>query len=361
MFGGIYEGRRVLVTGHSGFKGSWLAAWLVRLGARVCGVSLRPTFAPNHYSLLELPVESEWTNIREAAELRSILMDFKPEAVFHLAAQALVRVSYEEPALTVATNVMGTVNLLEACRAVKSVKSLVVVTSDKCYENRETMRPYQEEDAMGGFDLYSASKGCAELVTQAYRRSFFNPEEYGAKHSTLIATARAGNVIGGGDWAADRLVPDLVRAAAQRRTEELRNPDAVRPWQHVLEPLSGYLELGRRLLEGRAEFAQAWNFGPADGAMTVAEAAAEMSRVWPAVKFQAKPRPDAPHEAKLLLLDSTKAREQLGWRCVWDTPAAIRRTAEWYRDFYQLNAVNTTGDLDAYCECAEKEGLAWTK
>lgn len=168
-------------------------------------------------------------------------------------------------------------------------------------------------------------------------------------------------MIGGGDWAADRLVPDLVRAAAQRRTEELRNPDAVRPWQHVLEPLSGYLELGRRLLEGRAEFAQAWNFGPADGAMTVAEAAAEMSRVWPAVKFQAKPRPDAPHEAKLLLLDSTKAREQLGWRCVWDTPAAIRRTAEWYRDFYQLNAVNTTGDLDAYCECAEKEGLAWTK
>lgn len=355
MFNDIYRGKRVLVTGHSGFKGSWLTMWLGRLGAELCGVSLPPETEPNHFRLLNPPGHSEWCDIRDAEKLGSVLREFRPEIIFHLAAQPLVRLSYRKPVDTLAVNVGGTVNLLEAARNVPELRAVVVVTSDKCYRNSEKAEGYRENDPLGGYDPYSASKGCQELVAASYRDSFLRAAGVG------LATARAGNVIGGGDWAADRLVPDLVRAAAQRRTEELRNPDAVRPWQHVLEPLSGYLELGRRLLEGRAEFAQAWNFGPADGAMTVAEAAAEMSRVWPAVKFQAKPRPDAPHEAKLLLLDSTKAREQLGWRCVWDTPAAIRRTAEWYRDFYQLNAVNTTGDLDAYCECAEKEGLAWTK
>ncbi len=360
MFGGVYQGRRVLVTGHSGFKGSWLSAWLVRLGARVCGVSLRPVYTPNHFSLLKLPVESEWTNIREAGELQAILMEFRPEVVFHLAAQALVRPSYEDPSLTFETNVMGTVNLLEACRAVRCVKSLVVVTSDKCYENDETGRPCREGDALGGYDPYSASKGCAELVVQSYRRSFFSPDSNGELR-TLIATVRAGNVVGGGDWASDRLVPDLVKAASQHRLETLRNPDAVRPWQHVLEPLSGYLELGRQLLEGRSEMARAWNFGPDGAGMTVLEVATQMASTWSEVRFQSNLHSNALHEAKLLRLDSRDAQELLGWRSVWDSTEAIRRATAWYRNYYETQLVSTNADMDSYFSDAKSVGLAWMK
>ena len=360
MFRGIYEGRRVLVTGHSGFKGSWLAAWLLRLGARVCGISLRPVYEPNHYSLLDLDLESEWSNVRESGEVRSIFADFRPEIVFHLAAQALVRPSYEEPALTFATNVMGTVNVLEACRETSSVRAVVIVTSDKCYENREWVWGYRENDAMGGFDPYSASKGCAELVTAAYRRSFFAPETFGKKHSTLVASARAGNVIGGGDWAADRLVPDLMRSAAAHREEALRNPDAVRPWQHVLEPLSGYLQLAGKLYEGKTEFADAWNFGPAPTAAgTVKEAAAALQRSWPEVRFRAAGDPDAPHEARLLRLDCSKAQSLLHWHGVWEPETAFRRTAEWYRDFYLEHKINTDADFDAYFDSAAAADMEW--
>lgn len=362
MFGGIYEGRRVLVTGHSGFKGSWLSAWLLRLGARVCGIALRPGYEPNLYSLLNLDLESEWSNVRESEEVRSIFAYFQPEIVFHLAAQALVLPSYEDPALTFATNVMGTVNVLEACRATPAVRAVVIVTSDKCYENREQLRGYREEDPMGGFDPYSASKGCAELVTASYRRSFFPVEKFGSAHRTLVASARAGNVIGGGDWAADRLVPDLMRSAAARREEPLRNPDAVRPWQHVLEPLSGYLELGRKLYEGHTEFADAWNFGPAPGAaVSVKEAAAALQRCWPAVRFRAAGNPEAPHEAKLLQLDCTKARQLLKWHGVWEPETAFRRTAEWYRDFYCQKQINTDADFDAYFESAAAAEMEWMK
>ncbi len=362
MFGGIYEGRRVLVTGHSGFKGSWLSAWLLRLGARVCGIALRPGYEPNLYSLLNLDLESEWSNVRESEEVRLIFACFQPEIIFHLAAQALVLPSYEDPALTFATNVMGTVNVLEACRATPTVRAVVIVTSDKCYENREQLRGYREEEPMGGFDPYSASKGCAELVTASYRRSFFPVEKFGFAHRTLVASARAGNVIGGGDWAADRLVPDLMRSAAAHREVPLRNPDAVRPWQHVLEPLSGYLELGRRLCEGRAEFAGAWNFGPAPGAaVSVKEAAAALQRYWPAVRFRAAGNSEAPHEAKLLQLDCTKAQQLLKWHGVWEPETAFRRTAEWYRDFYCQKQINTDADFDAYFESAAAAEMEWMK
>ena len=362
MFGGIYEGRRVLVTGHSGFKGSWLSAWLLRLGARVCGISLRPGYEPNHFSLLDLDLESEWSNILESGEVRSIFADFQPEIVFHLAAQALVRPSYEEPGLTFATNVMGTVNVLESCRETSSVRAVVIVTSDKCYENREWVWGYRENDPMGGFDPYSASKGCAELVTAAYRRSFFAPETFGKTHSTLVASARAGNVIGGGDWAVDRLVPDLMRSAAAHREEPLRSPESVRPWQHVLEPLSGYLQLAGKLYEGKQEFADAWNFGPVPAAaITVREAAAALQRGWPDVRFRAAGDPDAPHEAGQLRLDCSKAQSLLRWHGVWDAETSFRRTAEWYRDFYLHNQVNTPGDFDAYFESTAAAEMEWMK
>ena len=254
MFNDIYRGKRVLVTGHSGFKGSWLTMWLGRLGAELCGVSLPPETEPNHFRLLNPPGRSEWCDIRDAEKLGSVLREFRPEIIFHLAAQPLVRLSYRKPVDTLAVNVGGTVNLLEAARNVPELRAVVVVTSDKCYRNSEKAEGYRENDPLGGYDPYSASKGCQELVAASYRDSFLRAAGVG------LATARAGNVIGGGDWAADRLVPDLVRAAAAGAVEPLRSPSAVRPWQHVLEPLGGYLLLGQRLLEGDAAAASAWNF-----------------------------------------------------------------------------------------------------
>ena len=355
MFGGVYQGRRVLVTGHSGFKGSWLCAWLERLGAEVCGVSLPPETAPNHFSLLGSAVRSEWCDVRDAAKLAAAVRAFRPEILFHLAAQPLVRLSYREPAETFSTNVAGTVNLLEAARCVETLRAVVVVTSDKCYRNRERHAGYREDEPLGGHDPYSASKGCQEIVAASYRDSFFAPA------GVLLATARAGNVIGGGDWAADRLVPDLIRAAAKGETESLRSPDAVRPWQHVLEPLSGYLELGRRLFRGETACADAWNFGPAEEeAVTVGEAAELLKRSWPKIAFRFAPPPGAPHEAKLLRLDCSKAERGLGWRGVWSTGEAFRHTAGWYRDYYETGRVDTGADLDAYCADAVRKGLSWT-
>lgn len=363
MFGNVYENCRVLITGHSGFKGSWLAEWLVSLGARVCGVSLRPVYEPNHFGLLKLPVLSEWANIRELGELRGIIDEVQPEIIFHLAAQPLVRQSYLDPVETFVTNVMGTIHVLEAARSARSLRAVVAVTSDKCYENRETGVPFQEEDPMGGFDPYSCSKGCAELAISAYRRSFFPAEGYGSKHHVLIASARAGNVIGGGDWAPDRLVPDLVRSASRGGVETLRSPGAVRPWQHVLEPLSGYLELGRRLLNGDVGCASAWNFGPdeKDGTLSVLQAAELLSRYWDEVKYKAAdvPAADAPHEARLLRLDCTKARKELQWRPVWDASTAFRKTAEWYRDYYRHGEVKTVADREAYVADAVARGMVW--
>ena len=321
-----WKGRRVLVTGHTGFKGGWLSLWLHQLGAEVTGFSLP---APTDPSLFEQTRLAELVNhvegdVRDMDAVEAAVNAARPEVVFHLAAQSLVRYSYDNPIETYATNVMGTVHLLDACRRAQSVRAIISVTSDKCYENREWVWPYRESDPMGGHDPYSSSKGAAELVISAYRRSFF---ETGA----CIASVRAGNVIGGGDWATDRLIPDIVRAMISGERPLIRNPDSVRPWQHVMEALSGYLLIAERLLEERREFANAWNFGPSeDDAKPVAWIADRMLEMWEAEGWD-RPAGEQPHEAKLLKLDCSKARAALGWRPRLSLEKALEKVVDWHK------------------------------
>lgn len=362
MFNDVYRGKRVLVTGHTGFKGSWLAFWLKKLGAEVCGIALPMTTEHSHFDLLKLDMRSEIADIRDRERIAEIVSDFRPEAVFHLAAQPLVRRSYREPVETFAANVMGTVHVLDACRKVDSVRAVVAVSSDKCYENTGKKEGYTESDPMGGYDPYSASKGCTELAVSSFRRSFFDPERYGKKHHLLLASARAGNVVGGGDWAEDRLVPDLMKAAAAGGTVTIRSPKSTRPWQHVLEPLSGYLALGERLLSGEKAFARGWNFGPRDGGnISVEEVVSAFAKAWDAVRCRIDPPADAPHEAALLALDCSLAARELGWHSVWSPEETFARTAAWYRDFYASGKLRTAEDLSAYILSAQKEGLSWTR
>jgi len=354
MFSSIYKNKKVLVTGHTGFKGSWLVSWLQRLGAEVCGYSLPSPSSPSHWDLLKLDMRSEIADVRDTETLRKVFADFRPDMVFHLAAQPLVRRSYRDPDETLETNVIGTVRVLDACRACESVRAIVNVTSDKCYENREWVWGYRENDPMGGYDPYSASKGCAELVANAYRQSYFNPTEYGEKHQTLLASCRAGNVVGGGDWAEDRLIPDIMRAASRGEAVQIRNPHATRPWQHVLEPLSGYLLVGRKLLEGDLSVSGAWNFGPEDeGAVCVEEVVRQIRTFWPEVDCRFG-HDGGPHEAGLLKLDVSKARQLLGWRPVWSVSECVERTVGWYRSFYETSALNTESDLERYVADAEQ-------
>jgi len=348
MLEDAYRNKTVLITGHTGFKGSWFSLWLERLGARPVGYSLEPPTEPNHYELLKPDMVSITGDIRDRERLREVFKVHKPDMVFHLAAQSLVRYSYQNPVETFETNVMGTVNVLEACRSVDSVKAVVNVTSDKCYENREWVYGYREIDPMGGYDPYSASKGCSELLTASYRRSFLSPGGYDAKHDVLVASARAGNVIGGGDWSPDRLIPDMVKAARRNEAVSIRSPRAVRPWQHVLEPLAGYLMLGRKLLEGREEFADAWNFGP-DGESHVAveKVVRSAKQNWDRIDYEVQ-ADEKMHEAGLLKLDCSKAREVLGWRPLWNFNKAIEATIGWYREFYESGTVRSREDLESY-------------
>lgn len=361
LFDGAYAGRRVLVTGHTGFKGSWLCEWLLGLGAEVSGLALEPPTDPSLFDELGLAgqlARHRIVDVRDTDSVRFAVAEARPEIVFHLAAQPLVRLSYEQPVETFETNVMGTVNVLEAVRGCDSVRVVVNVTSDKCYENRETGQAYCETDPMGGWDPYSASKGCAELVTTAYRRSFF-----GDASDVRVASARAGNVIGGGDWAADRIVPDCIRALSAGQPIVVRNPDAVRPWQHVLEPLSGYLYLASRLWRDGARFDGPWNFGPDDqGTVRVSEVVDAIVRAWGSGSKGTPPAVGAVHEASLLSLDIAKAKSELGWRPLFPIDRALAATASWYRGRHlgEDPAVLTRADIDAYVAEGVAAGAAWT-
>ena len=331
-----YEGRRVFVTGHTGFKGSWLVAWLREAGAVVTGYALPPEAGrPSLFEMAGLSdgITSVLADVRNRGALEASLRAAEPEIVLHLAAQSLVRRSYAEPVATFDTNVVGTAQLLDLVRAHESVRAVVVVTSDKCYENQDLERGYREDDPMGGHDPYSASKGCQELVTAAFRRSFL------AGAGIPTATARAGNVIGGGDWAQDRLVADIMRAIASGQPARIRNPHAIRPWQHVLEPLRGYLMLAQALVERGSEFAEGWNFGPdLHDAVPVRDLVARLAAQWPEVRAELGASTTGPHEARLLRLDNAKARERLGWRPALSLDETVTMTVAWYRAVHERPA-----------------------
>ncbi len=333
----FWRGKRVLVTGHTGFKGSWLCLWLGELGATVTGYALQPPTQPSMFEAARVATglrESVIADIRDRQRLEQVLTEGKPEIVFHMAAQPLVRASYVDPVETYSVNVLGTVTLLDAIRHSGDARVVVNVTSDKCYENREWVWGYRESDSMGGYDPYSNSKGCAELVTAAFRSSFFNPAHF-ADHGVAIASARAGNVLGGGDWAEDRLIPDMVRAFAANKPVLIRRPDAIRPWQHVLEPLSGYLALAERLYSDGAAFAEGWNFGPNDDdTLPVSRLAERLTALWGGGASWRLDGEHHPHEATYLKLDCSKARSRLGWQPRWRLERAIETTAQWYRAYY---------------------------
>ena len=345
MNSAFWYGKRVLLTGHTGFKGSWLSLWLQSMGAEVIGYALAPPTKPSLFEVANVSsgMTSIIGDIRDLATLQKVFAEHRPEIVIHMAAQPLVRYSYLEPVETYSTNVMGAVNLLEAIRQTKSVKAVVNVTTDKCYENREWAWGYRENEAMGGFDPYSSSKGCAELVTAAYRNSYFHPEKY-HEHGVAIATGRAGNVIGGGDWAEDRLIPDTMRAIVSGQLVNIRNPHSIRPWQHVLEPLSGYLLLAQRLYEECPAFAEAWNFGPNDDdAKPVDWILDKLTKTWGEGASWQLDKGDHPHEAHYLKLDCSKAKSRLQWQPKWSLATAIEEICVWHK-------AHTAGaDMQAMC------------
>lgn len=332
MYNNIYRNKKIFITGHTGFKGSWLSIWLQTLGAKVCGYSLKPNTNPSMYQELDIENKIEKSiigNILDYEKLEDSINDFQPEIIFHLAAQPIVRLSYKEPKLTYETNVIGTLNVLEVARKCKSVKAFVNVTTDKCYENKEISRGYKEDEPMGGYDMYSSSKGCVEIMSSSYRRSFLQEED-----SMSMATARAGNVIGGGDWAEDRLIPDCIRYINQNKAIEIRNPIAVRPWQHVLEPLSGYLLLGQKLLETGKDYAEGFNFGPnEESVLKVSEVAQKIIENYNKGKVIVHKK-DNLHEANLLMLNIEKAKTVLNWTPTYTANEAIKETVEWYKHFY---------------------------
>lgn len=358
LFDGVYAGRRVLVTGHTGFKGSWLVSWLRTLGAEVAGLSLNPDTTPSHWAILDLKdIADHRIDLRDSIAVRDVICLYRPEIIFHLAAQPLVRRSYREPIATFDVNVMGLINLLEAVRACPSVRVVINATTDKVYEECEVSAGYLESHPLGGHDPYSSSKACAEIVSACYRKSFFNSDD-GRGFRVRLATARAGNVIGGGDWAEDRLVPDLIRAATTGLPIRIRNPGSIRPWQHVLEPLSGYLMLGRALLESD-HYIGAWNFGPGpEGELSVRSLLSQFSGNWRRLETQLD-NDYRQHEANALRLNCEKSARELSWRSVWDIQTTALRTSEWYQIYYETGKARTTDDLAAYVENAKSKGLRW--
>lgn len=359
-FKGIYGGRNVFVTGHTGFKGSWLSLWLQQMGAQVCGYAREPNTEPSHFELLGLGMDSVIGELADLPALTRAMQAAEPEIVFHLAAQALVRDAYDDPVETYSSNVMGTLNVLEAARQTPSVRAMVMVTTDKVYENREWTWGYRENDRLGGYDPYSSSKACAEILCASYRNSFWPLSGYGKDHRVLMSTARGGNVIGGGDWSKDRLIPDVAKATAAGDATVIRNPQSTRPWQHVLDCLSGYLLVGQGLLEERVDFADAYNFGPSHfDNLPVSDVAERTRAAWPKAAFEFPELKGQPHEAGLLQLDCAKARSRLSWVPVWDAEQAIKTTVSWYRDYYEQAQVRSLEDLQTYVGEAKDKSSVW--
>lgn len=349
VFDDFFRGKRVLVTGHTGFKGSWLSIWLKELGAEVIGVAKDPFSEKDNFVLsgignrIKADIRAD---IRDRKMMREIFQEYQPQIVFHLAAQPLVRLSYEIPVETYETNVLGTINILEAIRATNSVRVGVMITTDKCYENKEQIWGYREDEPMGGYDPYSSSKGCCELAISSWRRSFFNPRDY-AKHGKSIASVRAGNVIGGGDWAMDRIVPDCIRALEIGRPIEIRSPYSVRPWQHVLEPLSGYMLLAQKMWNAPTDFCEGWNFGPhMESVSRVWDVASKIVMNYGEGELRDTSDPNALHEAKLLMLDITKAQMKLGWKPRMNIDQCIGLVVDWYKRYRYTK--------DIYMLCVEE-------
>lgn len=348
LFNGIFKGKRILITGHTGFKGSWLAIWLHEMGAEVIGVALDPQTEKDNYVLSGIgnKIRADLrADIRDAVSMKRIFDDYQPEVVFHLAAQPLVRLSYDRPVETWETNVMGTLHVMEAFRRCSSAKVAVMITTDKCYENREEKHAYREDEPMGGYDPYSSSKGACEIAISSWRRSFMHPADYRI-HGKSIASVRAGNVIGGGDWAKDRIIPDCIRALEANNPIEIRSPKAVRPWQHVLEPLSGYLLLAQKMWEEPAKYCEGWNFGPESESITpVWEVATLLTKYYGSGELKDVSNPDALHEANLLMLDISKAKSQLGWEPRTNIKQCCQLTADWYKRYQHE---------DVYSLCVEQ-------
>lgn len=344
VYDNFFKGKRVLVTGHTGFKGSWLSIWLHELGARVIGIGLDPATERDNFVLSGIGSKMEAdirADIRDGLKMREIFAEYKPEIVFHLAAQPLVRLSYELPVDTYQTNVMGTINVMEAIRHTDSVRVAVMITTDKCYDNKELPIGYIETDPMGGYDPYSSSKGACEIAIQSWRRSFFNPDDFGIKHNVSIASVRAGNVIGGGDWSKDRIIPDCIRALESSKVIDIRSPKAVRPWEHVLEPLSGYMLLAKKMWEDPKSFCEGWNFGPEEeSVLTVWDVASAITEVFGYGKLNDVSNPDNVHEANLLMLNIDKAKRRLGWYPRLNANQCIALTSDWYKRYQTEDVYN---------------------
>jgi len=341
IFDGFFKGKKVLVTGHTGFKGSWLSIWLHELGAEVVGVALNPFTERDNFVLsgIGFKIKADIrADIRDGQKMKEIFAQYQPEIVFHLAAQPLVRLSYDQPVETYEANVMGTIHVMEAVRATKSVKVGVMITTDKCYDNKERMTGYKEDDPFGGYDPYSSSKGACEVAIQSWRRSFFNPADYGKKHTVSLASVRAGNVIGGGDWALNRIIPDCVKALEEGRIIDIRSPKAVRPWEHVLEPLFGYMMLAQKMWYEPIVWCEGWNFGPeSESVSTVWEVATELVNNFGFGELKDSSDLNAVHEANLLMLDITKAKTRLGWKPRMNTKECMALVADWYKRYKTEN------------------------
>ena len=360
MFNNVYEGKTVLVTGHTGFKGSWLSIWLTMLGAKVVGYALEPYSERGNYkaSHLEKHLYADIRgDVRDSETLEKTIAEYKPEIIFHLAAQALVRTAYDNPKYTYETNLMGSLNILEAVRKFDCVKTVVMITSDKCYENVEQIWGYKETDRMGGYDPYSSSKGCAELMISSYRNSYFNPKDY-ARHGKAIASVRAGNVIGGGDWSDNRLIPDCIRFIEAGKDIEIRSPKATRPWEHVLEPLSGYLRVGQKLIEEPQKYSEGFNFGPSiECNKTVWEVVDYLVKYYGKGRVVDVSSNDMVHENTLLSLDVTKAYKLLGWEAKLTLKEAIEFTVDWYKEALKSD------DMFEFCKkqilIHQNKGYSW--